>query len=338
MGKKERLYCEITSFNPEVTGSCHLITVHYPNRMKSSFLVDMGLYQEKEYNWMNQEKLPFKSETIDFILITHNHADHMGKLAIACKKGFTGKIYASKETVEVMPLALNDALSIEKINAQREKRKQNYEEQEVKMVFDKIEPCKFGEVEYITPNIKVTFFMNGHIYGASMILVQISAQGEKDINLLFTGDYKPTNRLFDVTDMPEWVYELPITIVTESTYGYMDTRDVRYHFENDIEEAVKCGKTILISVFAQARAQEILHSLSEMQYHGRINCLIPIFLDGKLAQGYTHLYQKSKMLDDANKANFLPSNFQYVTVENSFSRWKTSTRVYSFIPKIKDVR
>lgn len=316
MGKKERLYFEITSFNPEVTGSCHLITVHYPNRKKNSFLVDLGLYQEKEYNWMNNEKLPFNSQKLDFILITHNHADHMGRLAIACKEGFTGKIYASKETVEVMPLALNDALSIEKNNAQREKRKPNYEEQEVKMVFDKLEPCEFGEVEYITPNIKVTFFMNGHIYGASMILVQISAQGEEDINLLFTGDYKPTNRLFDVTDMPEWVYELPITIVTESTYGYIDTREIQYHFENDIEEAAKCGKTILISVFAQARAQEVLHTLNEMEYHRKLNYILT-GLDGKLAQGYTKVYQKSKLLDNANKANFLlPLNFKYITEEN----------------------
>lgn len=316
MGKKERFFYEITSLNPEVTGSCHLVTVHYPDARITNFAVDFGSYQEELYNELNAEKIPFECDKIQFVLITHNHADHMGRLPYLIKGGYKGKIFCTQETAQLMPIALKDSYKIEHENAQRDSRKPLYDETDLEETISRITPCKFGEVEYLDRNIKATFYMNGHLYGASMILLQISFPGEEDINLLFTGDYKPENQLFEVTDMPSWVYKLPMVVVTESTYGYMDTTEVKYHMEDDIEKAIKEGKTILISVFAQGRAQEVLYLLKSMQYFRRLSTKIPIWLDGKLAQEYTRLYRSSKMLLKFNKADFLPENFGYVNQEN----------------------
>ena len=72
MGSKERFYCQITSLNPEVTGSCHLVTVNYPDGRKSNFTVDCGLFQERAYNELNNRQFPFKGEHVDFVLVTHN--------------------------------------------------------------------------------------------------------------------------------------------------------------------------------------------------------------------------------------------------------------------------
>lgn len=316
MGSRERFFYEMTSLNPEVTGSCHLVTVHYPDGRRTNFAVDCGLYQEKTYNELNAKSFPFDCESIEFVLITHNHADHMGRLPYLIKGGYKGKIYTTVETSRMMPIALRDSFKIGKEDAKKHDRKMPYEESDMLEAITRMVSCKFKEVEYIDRNIKTTFFMNGHLLGASMILVQISYPGEEDINIFFTGDYKPSNVFFDVEDVPRWVYKLPITIVAESTYGYMDTTEVKYHMEDDLEYAIKQGKTIVISVFAQGRAQEVLYMLKDMQKHGRLSKSVRIRLDGNLACAYTQIYQTSELLIECGKEDFLPENFQYVNKEN----------------------
>ena len=316
MGSKERFYCHITSLNPEVTGSLHPVTVNYPDGRQTNFIVDCGLYQEKAYNELNRKKFPFNAEKIEFVLITHNHADHVGRLPYLVNGGFRGKIYSTKETAQGMNLALTDSFRIEKEDAKKQNRQTMYDEEDLITTLSNVVHCKFEEVEYVDRNIKVHFFMNGHIRGAAIILVQISYPGENDINLLFTGDYKPQNIFFDVKELPEWVRELPLTIVTESTYGYMDTTEVSYHMERDLEKAIHEGKTVLITVFAQQRAQEILYMLQDMQRHGRIDSEIPIRLDGNLAQEYTRMYKYCDLLIDAGKDDFLPENFSFISKEN----------------------
>lgn len=316
MGSKRSTYCYITSLNPEVTGSLHPVTVNYPDGRAVNFIVDCGLYQEKPYNVMNYMKFPFDAEKFDFALITHNHADHMGRLPYLVNGGFKGKIYVSKESIKSMRIALDDSFTIEKEDARKRKRRPMYDENDFASTLNQIVPVKFEEVEYIDRNIKVTFFMNGHMLGAAMILVQISYPGEEDINILFTGDYKPQNVFFAVNELPEWVRELPLTIVTESTYGYMDTTEVSYHMESDLEKAIQNGKTVLITVFAQQRAQEILYMLKDMQIHGKISTEIPIKLDGNLAQQYTTIYKESEIIQESNNEDFLPENFEFIFKEN----------------------
>ena len=316
MGSKERFYCHMTSLNPEVTGSLHPVTVNYPDGRQTNFIVDCGLYQEKAYNELNRKKFPFNAEKIDFVLITHNHADHMGRLPYLVNGGFRGKIYSTKETAEGMSLALADSFRIEKEDAQKQSRQPMYDENDLTNTLAQIVHCKFDEVEYVDRNIKVHFFMNGHIRGAAIILVQISFPGENDINLLFTGDYKHQNVFFDVNELPEWVLELPLTVITESTYGYMDTTEVSYHMESDLEKAIHDGKTVLITVFAQQRAQEILYMLQDMQRHGKIDADIPIRLDGNLAQEYTIMYRQCDLLSKAGKEDFLPEKFSFISKEN----------------------
>lgn len=93
MGSKERFYVDIMALHPEVTGSCILLIVNYPDGEKKRFIVDCGLFQESEYAKYN-EGFPFNAENIEFCVITHNHVDHTGRLPLLTKQGFSGDIYA----------------------------------------------------------------------------------------------------------------------------------------------------------------------------------------------------------------------------------------------------
>lgn len=316
LNKQRATYYEITSLNPEVTGSCHLVSVHFPNGRQINFVVDCGLFQEKDYNQLNDQHLPFKGENIDFALVTHNHADHTGRLPYLVKSGFIGKIYASKETVRLMPRSLGDSFKIMKDSYKKKSQKCPYEIEDLQKTISTLTPCEFDQVEYVDKNVKVTFWENGHLPGAAVILVQISYPDEDDIKLIFTGDYKPTNRFFEVEEIPGWIYKTDVVVVTEATYGYMDTNEIEYHIENDFEEHLKAGYTILCSAFAQQRMQEILWLLKVMQEQGRIDSTIPIRIDGNLGQEFCRMYATSELLIKNNTEDFMPRNCTFVTNEN----------------------
>lgn len=81
MGKnaKANMYVDITSLHDEVTGSCIVCTVRFPDSRKVKFLVDCGLFQEEKYQKYNYG-FPFDVNEIDFVLVTHNHIDHIGRI------------------------------------------------------------------------------------------------------------------------------------------------------------------------------------------------------------------------------------------------------------------
>lgn len=315
MSSKKGFFYTITALHPEVTGSCLLVTVHYPDGNTMMFIVDCGLFQEKPYTQLNNQVLPFTSSKIEFALITHNHADHNGRLPILMKEGFKGKIYTTATTKRHMQFSLIDDYKIMLMNAKEKKQNPWYSETDIRNALECTECCNLEETVYVNKNVKVTFLDNGHLLGAASIFVQISCYGEEDLNILFTGDYKPTSIWKEVRKIPEWIRELPKTVVTESTYGYMESSEVECHFEKDIPKILGEGKSITCFVFAQGRAQEVLYLLKKMQERGEISTKIPIYLDGNLAQINTKMYQNSEEIDE-EKRDFLPENFTYVNKEN----------------------
>ena len=316
MGSKERFYAHVTALNPEVTGSCLPVDVHPVNGLKDEFVVDCGIFQEKGYSDLNDTDFPFDCQKIKFVLITHNHADHVGRLPLLFKYGFNGKVYATESTIRLMKISLENSYQIMKEEAKLRKSKLLYEIEDVERVFENVEACNINETFQITPNIRATFFDNGHIIGAAMILVQISEPEEEDIDILFTGDYKSHNMFKKVKPIPDWALELPMNVVTEATYGDTETSEIVYNFEDDIVKILSQGLSILISVLGQGRAQEILYCLYLLQKRGRISKNIHISLDGNLAHGYTHLYRSGLLEIDEEKLEFLPENFSFTTKDS----------------------
>lgn len=151
MGSKENFYVDLSTDCSNVTGSCHLENVRFPNDTKTKFLVDCGLHQGKEEcsfihgktaDDLNQ-KLFFNPEDISFCLVTHNHIDHTGRLPLLTKGGFKGNIYMSEDTRVLLPLALNDSQKCLRDIAKRNNAKVLYSETDVEKALNQSRVCLF---------------------------------------------------------------------------------------------------------------------------------------------------------------------------------------------------
>lgn len=311
MGTRTKFYCDIMALNPEVTGSCILVIIKYPNGTETKFLVDCGLFQESQYEELN-EKLPVDPKEISFTLITHNHVDHTGRLPFLTKKGYNNPIYMTKGTEKFINIALYDSCKVLTDVAKRNNVKALYSTEDVYNTLNLIE----GKDDYkkfeIDDHITATFITNGHLIGSACILLQIHYHGYKDINLLFTGDYNNKNMFFKVPKIPSSIRNLDISIVTESTYGNMESNQITSNFQKNIIEAVNNEKTVIIPVFSLGRAQEVMSELCRWQKADLLKENIPIYLDGKLAIKYTSIYLKEELNIYEKMKEFLPHNLQYV--------------------------
>ena len=308
MGNKIKLYLDIMACHPEVTGSCFLAVLKLPNRETVKFVIDCGLFQEKEYDSLNNE-LPFDCDEISFVVVTHNHVDHIGRLPLLFKRGYNGKVYCSTQTKILLPLALNDSQKVLDDVCKRKHQSSLYNVKDVETTLNNVVGVDFNNKIKVTPNIEVTFLENGHLIGAAMILIEINYPGEEPINVLFTGDYNNKNEFLNLHELPMRVRNKRMSVVIESTYGDTSVEEINHGFFSEkVLEAIEERKTIILPVFSLGRSQEILLRLKELQDTNKLDVNIPIYFDGKLAQAYTALYCNSKILIDESKKDFFPRN------------------------------
>ena len=310
MGQKERFYLDMMAAHPGVTGSDNVPVVKFPNGESVMFAVDCGLFQEQQYSEYNQDFI-FNPENLDFALLTHNHVDHTGRFPLLYAKGFRGPIYTSNVTSTLLPLGLYDSYKVLKDTAKRQNVRALYSENDVSGVLNCVKGYGFEETIQVHPRIKVTLFKNGHLMGAACILVRIYCPGYKSINLLFTGDYNSKNMFFDVPKIPKWVRKLPLIIIQESTYGYMDSSEVKPCFEDNVLRCVSNGGTVIATMFSLGRGQEIPYVIKCMQ-ENVLDKSIPVYYDGKLAIKYTNLHLKNGLDIKPEMRDFLPENLTYV--------------------------
>lgn len=310
-GVRTNFYYDLMSINPGVTGSGNFLIIRYPDKTKERILIDFGLFQEEEYSDLN-EKMPFIPNEIDSVLITHNHIDHIGRLPYLVKNGYTGPIYLTIGTSYFITGALNNSCKVLSVLARRKNTSPLYSSDDVQKMLTLLQECDYNKTINISEHVKATFLVNGHLLGAALIFLTISYEGYEDINLLFTGDYNNKNMFFDVPEIPEEIRNSRLSIVIESTYGYMNSDEVYGDFKQNILNAVDQRKTIIILVFSLGRAQEILYELKNFQKESDELAKLPIYYDGKLSIHYTDICLKTDVISK-EKRDFLPNNLIYVT-------------------------
>ena len=204
-----------------VTGSCFLVSTN-----KYNFLVDCGMFQGQNKEVMlNVDEFTFDPKTIDFVLLTHAHIDHSGRIPKLCNEGFAGKIYATKATADLCSIMLPDSghiqeNEIEWINKKRIRAGKHtvpplYTVDDAIRSLEQFSPQKYNEPVIINEDIKVVFRDAGHMLGSSIIEVWVKENG-KETKAVFSGDLG--NYDTPILRDPEYISSADILVI-ESTYG-----------------------------------------------------------------------------------------------------------------------
>lgn len=282
-----------------VTGSNYLIKTKNYN-----ILVDCGMFQgNDELEKMNFENFPYAPSEIDYLLLTHAHIDHSGRIPKLIKDGFKGKIIATKPTYDLCKIMLTDSAKIQEADVEWENRKRQRagkkpveplytaEEAEVSLKF--FETYLYDQKVAINEDIQIRFRDAGHMLGSSIIELWVKEAGDY-IKIVFSGDLGMPRRA--IINNPEYIDEADYLII-ESTYG--DTIHEGYGKSSKelvkiINKTVLRGGTVIIPSFAVGRTQELIYELNKhYEYNEQIEeyMKIPIYVDSPMAVLATAAFQ-----------------------------------------------
>ncbi len=272
-----------------VTGSCHLIET---NGIR--FLLDCGQFQGKDAEKLN-ERLPFDAKTIAFVILSHAHLDHCGRLPLLIKNGFRGRIFATKGTIDLSRLILMDAAKVERENTKTLNRKRQrmglplikplFTMDDVFDTFPYFEGTSYGKWISVS-GIRFRFLNAGHILCSAFVEVEIEGK-----RLTFSGDLG--NKGDPLLNDPEPPEKSDI-IITETTYAnrkHKSFKESKLEFEDAIISTFKRDGIVLIPSFALERAQVVLYVLKEMFDEGKLP-MCRVFLDSPLAISITRTFKR----------------------------------------------
>lgn len=279
---------------------------------KARVLIDCGMVQGDRFAVEeNARDFGYDVSSIDALIVTHAHLDHVGRIPKLVKEGFRGPIYSTPETKELAELVLTDAAGILALEAEQNGVDPIYELEDVKQVFPLWKTTPYHEDFTATDGISVSFKDAGHILGSAMVKLRIEgskvqkdaghkdANSQKDLEILFTGDVgnSPAPLLRDTEDVGDVDY-----MVMESVYGDRnhESREQRLEFFTKvINDTLERGGTLVIPAFSIDRTQLLLYELNNLVEQGKIPS-VPVFVDSPMAIKATQIYKSNtRLFNDA---------------------------------------
>ncbi|MBQ7409901.1 MAG: MBL fold metallo-hydrolase [Clostridia bacterium] len=314
----------VTAYHNEVTGSSFLVVIERPDGITNRVLVDKGYFQEPKYRYLNYVD-DLDPENIDAIVVTHNHIDHTGLIPKLVRQGYRNKIYMTEITQELIGDFLYDSAEQQEENAwdmrwryPNEAHKFNalYYAEDVTKTLKLCEGIAYRKTIEILPGIKLTFWENAHILGASMVLLQCYYANMKPLNFLFTGDFKFANSFTRVPMFPKWFRNMELIMFCESTYGTTKREDIKQCFRANILEGFERRQDILIGAFAQDRMQGILYDFKLMQDEGLIPPEYQICVDGPLGISTCYGYRSILEWYNPTRKDFMPKGVRFMDTKS----------------------
>ena len=280
-----------------VTGSNFLVEA-----AGKKFLVDCGMYQgNAELEMKNYKEFDYNPAEIDFMLLTHAHIDHSGRIPKLYNEGFKGPIYAHKATCDLCAIMLPDSGHIQEMESEWKNKKRLRKGQQtfppLYTAEDAIKsqelfvPVKYDDIIQVAENIYVRYNDAGHMLGSSSIEVWTKEDGKKT-KTVFSGDIG--NNDIPLLSSPTMI-ESADFLVMESTYGsrlHVRNNQKAELFLNIVSETIDNGGTVVIPSFAVGRTQEILYELNKIkentddaEFMRKYKTLmkVPVYVDSPLA-------------------------------------------------------
>jgi metallo-beta-lactamase family protein len=282
----------------EVTGSMHLVEA-----AGKKVLLDCGMIQgSREVEKRNVEPFPFDPASLDALVVSHAHIDHIGRVPLLVKRGFRGPVYAQRATAELMPVMLLDSASLAEADAARANRRREDDEPEVAPLYTRedvqsamaqVKPLPYDQRTSILEGIDIAYREAGHILGSA--IVELWADARK---LVFSGDLGPkgTPILRDRATIRE-----ADLVLMESTYGDRNHRarpDTVRELGEIFEGAWRERGNVCIPAFAVGRSQELLYWFAQHWDDWNLSRW-RIFLDSPMAAKVVKVYERYQGLFDA---------------------------------------
>ena len=330
-----------------VTGSNFLIETK-----NTKFLIDCGMFQgSKSINRMNYEPFSFNPGEIDFMVLSHAHIDHSGRIPKLTKKGFKGNIYTTKATTDLCSIMLPDSGYIQEMENKWDNRKRRrsggklreplYTVKEAEESLKYFKPVLYNQKIKLSEEVTLRFRDAGHILGSSIIELWIKEEEGKEIKLVFSGDLGRRGR--PILRDPYLIDEADYLIM-ESTYGnklHHSSEDDTKELISIINTTVKRGGNIVIPSFAVERAQDIIYELNKyytsyIKTEDQDFLNVPVYVDSPLTVSATEIFLRNPDCFDEETLNLIKTGNNPLDFRNlKFTRTAEESKQINFSKESK---
>lgn len=291
-----------------VTGSCYYVETTGGEK----FMVDCGFFQgKKELESINEKPFEVNPHEISYLLLTHAHLDHCGRLAKLVKDGFRGEIYTTEATKRILEVSLLDA---SRVYQEHNQERSLFNEDDVFQTLSQVRVVEY-EKEFGTPNARITYKNAGHILGSSYL--ELAIDGKR---VTFSGDLGNSPQELIEPTTPPTNCDL---LILESTYGNRihESENADLEIANLLRDVADTNGVLLIPAFSIERTQELLFRLDRIEKQGKLPENIHVYMDSPMAQKVTDIFRDfpelyNQSLDNAAKKDD-PFSFPNLIVTRS---------------------
>ena len=297
-----------------VTGSCHLITTN-----NHKFLLDCGLFQgSDEMDELNAKEFDFDPAEIEFLILSHAHIDHSGRIPLLVKRGFKGKIYCTDATADLLDVMLKDSASIHERETEWKNRKNQragkplveplYTMADAEATLDNVVPILYNQLIELNESVKVVFNDAGHILGSSIVELFITENDEVS-KIVYSGDLGVRGRpiLRDPTIIKKADY-----VIMETTYGNRIHEKNSDSIERLIDIVLKTtrrGGNVIIPSFAVGRTQELIYEFNRFyeehsEYKDELKNIM-VYVDSPMAISATEVFRRNAQVFDDETRDYI---------------------------------
>ena len=277
-----------------VTGSCHCLEVG-----GKKILIDCGLQQGRDER--DNRVLDFAPGYIDYVIVTHAHIDHSGRIPLLVKQGFHGKIVATRLTGQLMSIMLRDSAHIQESDAQWQNQKGRragkpiveplYTMADAEAAMKLVTTYEYGDTVDLCEGVRIRFVDAGHLLGSASVELWLT-EGDVTRKIVFSGDLGNVDQpiIRDPSHFGGADY-----VIMESTYGNRNHTEV-WSYTDDlakiIDETIAKGGNVVIPSFAVGRTQELLYFIREIKDKGMVKSDpdFPVYIDSPLAKKATTIF------------------------------------------------
>lgn len=291
-----------------VTGSCHIL------RIKDKLiLLDLGLYQGNGSIEKENEYFPFNANEVDYVILSHAHIDHSGRIPLLYKRGFKGQVICTDATRDLCAVMLPDSGYIQEAEADWKNRKRI--RQGLKVIDpiytskDAVESLAFfkgypyDSIIKLFDGLEIIFRDAGHLLGSAMVEL-IVKEDNREVRLVYSGDIG--NKGLPILKDPSKI-KYADYVIMETTYGdrfHTKMEEDMKSLASIIKDTVKKGGNVIIPSFAVGRTQEVLYMLNKYVENNELkNCTV--YVDSPLATEATSIFKRHEKYYDEEAKKYL---------------------------------